>query len=183
MKGNIGGVQTFSFGKDLVFDAFVQFKEYSGFLRCLSALQGVKLCYKERDSKKAWTCNIRVDFDKTKHLAESTIKKRKAERDRIITEERSPLGWLSKYPPDVKIITLDGPLPAHRGLLCRNKTIDAKFYPTDGNPSERITLPALANREAATLFRDAVYGLDIREKLEQTTSHTTLHYVEKLALE
>ena len=53
-------------------------------------------------------------------VAKSTIKKRKAERERIIYEERlggTMLGWLfskeSKYPPDVKIITLDGPLPAH----------------------------------------------------------------------
>ena len=29
-----------------------------------------------------------VDFDKTKHLAESSSKQRKAERERIINEER-----------------------------------------------------------------------------------------------
>jgi arginine/serine-rich splicing factor 17 len=54
----------------------------------MNAMKGMKLCYKDRDSEKAWTSNIRVDFDKTKHLAESSTKQRKAERERIINEER-----------------------------------------------------------------------------------------------
>merc|ERR1719447_353583 len=54
----------------------------------MNAMKGMKLCYKDRDSEKAWTSNIKVDFDKTKHLAESSTKQRKAERERIINEER-----------------------------------------------------------------------------------------------
>jgi len=88
MKKSVAGMQTFSFGQDLVFDAFIQFKEYIGFVKCMNAMKGMKLCYKDRDSEKAWTSNIRVDFDKTKHLAESSSKQRKAERERIINEER-----------------------------------------------------------------------------------------------
>merc|ERR550532_3278882 len=89
MKKGVAGIQTFSFGQDLVFDAFIQFKEYIGFVKCMNAMKGMKLCYKDRDSEKAWTSNIRVDFDKTKHLAESSSKQRKAERERIIEEEMS----------------------------------------------------------------------------------------------
>ena len=36
----------------------------------------------------------KVDFDKTKHLAESSTKQRKAERERIINEERSVIHYL-----------------------------------------------------------------------------------------
>jgi len=88
MKKGVAGIKTFSFGQDLVFDAFIQFKEYIGFVKCMNAMKGMKLCYKDRDSEKAWTSNIKVDFDKTKHLAESSTKQRKAERERIINEER-----------------------------------------------------------------------------------------------
>merc|ERR1719427_2292430 len=42
----------------------------------------------DRESERAWTSNIKTDFDKTKHLAETTIKQRKVERERIVREER-----------------------------------------------------------------------------------------------
>jgi len=87
MTSEVSGIRTFSFGEDLIFQAYIQFKEYIGFVKCMNALKGMKLCYKDRDSTKAWTANIKVDFDKSKHLAESTIKKRKAEREKLIKEE------------------------------------------------------------------------------------------------
>merc|ERR1719431_327647 len=54
----------------------------------MNALKGMKLCFKDRESERAWTSNIKVDFDKSKHLAESTMKQRKAERERLAKEER-----------------------------------------------------------------------------------------------
>merc|ERR1719431_62921 len=54
----------------------------------MNALKGMKLCYKDRESERAWTSNIKTDFDKSKHLAETTIKQRKVERERIVKEER-----------------------------------------------------------------------------------------------
>ena len=54
----------------------------------MNALKGMKLCYKDRETERAWTSNIKTDFDKSKHLAESTIKQRKVERERIVKEER-----------------------------------------------------------------------------------------------
>lgn len=87
MKAGVSGIKTFSFGQDLVFDAYIQFKEYIGFVKAMNALRGMKLCYQDRDTNKAWTANIRVDFDKTKHLSEGMIKKRKEERERLIKEE------------------------------------------------------------------------------------------------
>ena len=38
----------------------IEFQEYIGFVKCMNAMKGMKLCYKDRDSEKAWTSNIRV---------------------------------------------------------------------------------------------------------------------------
>merc|ERR1711976_935813 len=91
MKSNISGVQTFSTfgsGQDLVFDAYIQFKEYIGFVKAMNSLKGMKLCCKDRHEDRSWVANIKVDFDKTKHLADSTIKKRQQEREKLIEKER-----------------------------------------------------------------------------------------------
>jgi len=88
MKKTLSGINTFSFGQDLVFEAYIQYKEYIGFVKAMNALKGMKLCYKDRESERAWTSNIKTDFDKSKHLAETTIKQRKVERERIVREER-----------------------------------------------------------------------------------------------
>eukprot|EP00092_Neocalanus_flemingeri_P019844 GFUD01021495.1.p1 GENE.GFUD01021495.1~~GFUD01021495.1.p1 ORF type:complete len:424 (+),score=128.01 GFUD01021495.1:62-1333(+) len=88
MKKTLSGISTFSFGQDLVFEAYIQYKEYIGFVKAMNALKGMKLCYKDRESERAWTSNIKTDFDKSKHLAETTIKQRKAERERIVKDER-----------------------------------------------------------------------------------------------
>ena len=40
-----------------------EFQEYIGFVKCMNAMKGMKLCYKDRDSEKAWTSNIRVSWN------------------------------------------------------------------------------------------------------------------------
>merc|ERR1719300_1465680 len=88
MKKSVSGLKTFSFGQDLVFEAYIQYKEYIGFVKAMNALKGMKLCYKDRESSRAWTSSVKVDFDKSKHLSDSMIKQRKGERERLIKEER-----------------------------------------------------------------------------------------------
>ena len=106
MKKSVSGLKTFSFGQDLVFEGYIQFKvslisshwilicnpiflqEYISFVKAMNALKGMKICYKDRESTRAWTSSIKVDFDKTKHLSETMIKQRKAERERLTQEER-----------------------------------------------------------------------------------------------
>jgi len=88
MKKTLAGINTFSFGQDLVFEAYIQYKEYIGFVKAMNALKGMKLCFKDRESERAWTSNIKTDFDKSKHLSETTVKQRKVERERIVKEER-----------------------------------------------------------------------------------------------
>lgn len=74
-----GAIQTFTYGQDLTFEAFVQFKEYIGFVKAMDSLRGMKLLF-IGEEEKAYTANIKVDFDKTKHLSDKAIKKRRIER-------------------------------------------------------------------------------------------------------
>ena len=88
MKSSISGIQTFTFGQDLVFEAYIQYKEYIGFVKAMNSLKGMKLLNKDRHEERSWAANIKVDFDKTKHLSDAYIKKRQQERDKLIDKER-----------------------------------------------------------------------------------------------
>merc|ERR1711976_917686 len=46
MKKTLSGINTFSFGQDLVFEAYIQYKEYIGFVKAMNALKGMKLVTK-----------------------------------------------------------------------------------------------------------------------------------------
>ena len=54
-----GTIQTFNYGQDINFEAYVQFKEYISFVKAMDALRGMKLLYKEDDDK-ALSANIKV---------------------------------------------------------------------------------------------------------------------------
>ncbi|PSN37749.1 hypothetical protein C0J52_22720 [Blattella germanica] len=86
MKTHVSGMKTFSFGQDLSFEGYVQFKEYICFVKAMDALRGMKLLRKEGD--KAFTANIKVDFDKTKHLSDPAIRRRRIEREKLMAQER-----------------------------------------------------------------------------------------------
>ncbi|ESP01947.1 hypothetical protein LOTGIDRAFT_111325 [Lottia gigantea] len=81
-----GGIQTFNYNQGLTFDCFVQYKEYISFMKAMDALRGMKLMFKDGD--KALTANIKVDFDKTKHLTDKNIRKRRLEREKLEELER-----------------------------------------------------------------------------------------------
>ena len=49
---------TFAFGQDGLFEAFIQYQEYVGFVKCMTAFRGMKLLYKEGD--RAWTAVVQV---------------------------------------------------------------------------------------------------------------------------
>ena len=60
MKTSDSEIQTFSFGQDLVFEAYIMFKEYIGFVKAMNSLKGMKLLYKDRYEDRAWVANIKV---------------------------------------------------------------------------------------------------------------------------
>ena len=68
MKSSISGIQTFNFEQDLVFDAYIQFKEYVGFVKAMNALKGMKLLFKDRYEDKAWVANIKVSHSVSAHV-------------------------------------------------------------------------------------------------------------------
>ncbi|XP_049836876.1 A-kinase anchor protein 17A-like isoform X2 [Schistocerca gregaria] len=84
MKSRKTGINTFSFDQERTFEAYIQYKEYICFVKAMDSLRGMKLLYKEGD--RAYTANIKVDFDRTKHLSDESIQRRRAERERLITE-------------------------------------------------------------------------------------------------
>lgn len=65
----------------------MQFSEYIGFVKTMDELRGMKLVRKEGDKNLA--VDIMVDFDTTKHLSETSIKRRQIIRDRIIMKENA----------------------------------------------------------------------------------------------
>ncbi|XP_038172303.1 A-kinase anchor protein 17A [Arvicola amphibius] len=73
---------TFGFGGHLHFEAYVQYREYAGFVRAMAALRGMKLMFRGDDSK-AVACSIKVSFDATKHLSDASIRRRQLERQKL----------------------------------------------------------------------------------------------------
>ncbi|XP_025195231.1 A-kinase anchor protein 17A isoform X2 [Melanaphis sacchari] len=67
-------------------DAYIQFRDYSAFVKAMDALRGHKLAF--ITDTKALTANIKVDFDKTKHMTLSAITKRHERRDRFLMRKK-----------------------------------------------------------------------------------------------
>lgn len=87
LNKSVGAIKTFSFNQELVFDAYVQFKEYVGFVKAMDSLRGMKLVYKSLDGK-AHIANIKADFDRTKHLSAKNIRRRIIERQKLMNLEK-----------------------------------------------------------------------------------------------
>ncbi|XP_053692688.1 A-kinase anchor protein 17A isoform X2 [Sabethes cyaneus] len=86
MKSHMSGMQKFSFDQEMYFEGYVQFSEYVGFVKAMDEFRGMKLVRKEADRNSA--ISISVEFDRTKHLSDASIKKRKVVRDRLIATDR-----------------------------------------------------------------------------------------------
>lgn len=87
MKEHINGMKTFTFDQEKFFEGYVQFKDYVGFTRAMDAFRGMKLLRKEGNDN-AQTVNIKVDFDRTKHLCDASIRRRQIVRDRLILKDQ-----------------------------------------------------------------------------------------------
>lgn len=67
--------------------SYVQFDEYVSFVRAMDEFRGMKLVRK--DGEKNMAVSISVDFDRTKHMSDMTIKRRKVVRDRLVLKEQA----------------------------------------------------------------------------------------------
>lgn len=86
-KQHQSNFQTFCFGSELHFEVYIQYEDYQGFANAMKCLKGMKLLLMSEGSKAA-TATICFDFDKTCHLSEAKIRKRNAERRRLIELDR-----------------------------------------------------------------------------------------------
>ena len=86
-KEHQSNFQTFCFGSELHFEVYIQYEDYQGFVNAMKGLKGMKVLLMSEGSKAA-TATIWLDFDKICHLSETNIRKRNAERRRLIEEDR-----------------------------------------------------------------------------------------------
>jgi arginine/serine-rich splicing factor 17 len=79
------------------FEAFIQYKDYISFVKAMDTFRGMKLLYIDvaADSA-AFTANIRVDFDRTRHLSDKEIKKREIDKLKAIEIEKIKNAQLEK---------------------------------------------------------------------------------------
>ncbi|XP_052835567.1 A-kinase anchor protein 17A isoform X2 [Drosophila gunungcola] len=87
MQADINGMRTFSFEQDVLFEAYVQFEEYSSFVRAMDEFRGTKLVRKFVDKTQA--INICVNFDKHKHLSDSHVQRRERMRKKCIAKAQA----------------------------------------------------------------------------------------------
>ncbi|XP_076671028.1 uncharacterized protein LOC143370176 isoform X1 [Andrena cerasifolii] len=78
-------INKFSYEDGIFFEAYIQYVEYMDFVRAMDALRGMKLLKKEGEN--AFTAAIKITFDKTKHMSDSTIAHREFERKRLIAQD------------------------------------------------------------------------------------------------
>lgn len=83
----VGRISTFSFSQDLTFDVYVQYMEYMGFVKAMDSLRGMKLMLKTPEGR-AFTANIKVDFDRSGHLSDESIQRREQERLKLEALEK-----------------------------------------------------------------------------------------------
>ncbi|CAG2181984.1 unnamed protein product, partial [Oppiella nova] len=78
------GFKRFTFNESLSFEAFIQYRDYIGFVKAMDALRGMKLVKKlseiNNQKNNHLEYDIKVDFDKTRHLSDKAIKRRRIER-------------------------------------------------------------------------------------------------------
>ncbi|KAK9879037.1 hypothetical protein WA026_003846 [Henosepilachna vigintioctopunctata] len=86
MKDHISGIKTSSWENREFFEGYVQFKDYIGFTKCMDVFRDMKLVHKEEDEM--LSVDIKVDFDRSKHLSDASVRRREIVRDRLVKKQR-----------------------------------------------------------------------------------------------
>lgn len=85
MKKYLTGMINYNFGEKQFFEGYVQFYDYSGFVKTMNSFRGMKLLHKKGNTAEA--VDIKVDFDKSKHLSLGFIKRREIICERLRQKE------------------------------------------------------------------------------------------------
>uniref|UniRef100_A0A1I7X2P3 RRM domain-containing protein n=1 Tax=Heterorhabditis bacteriophora TaxID=37862 RepID=A0A1I7X2P3_HETBA len=104
MNPKVTGFQTkgFRFGQDVFFEAYVQYQDYNGFLTAMESLRNMK--WAKRIDGKLFLANVKVDFDRTKHLSEANTRKREEERERLLAEKRRQADEADRARTRIKVL-------------------------------------------------------------------------------
>lgn len=72
------------------FEMYIQYVDYISFVKAMDTFRGMKLLYvsPEMNREQAYTANIKVDFDRTRHLSDQEIKKREIDKLKNIEMEK-----------------------------------------------------------------------------------------------
>lgn len=107
MKDHISGIKNKA-EDNIFFEGYVQFKDYLGFTKCMDSLKDMDLVHKE--SEENFKVPIKVDFDRSKHLSDASIRRREIVRDRLVKkqaekeeQERNELEELKKQEEQEKM--------------------------------------------------------------------------------
>ncbi|XP_055923978.1 A-kinase anchor protein 17A isoform X2 [Eupeodes corollae] len=87
MSSDVNGIHVHNFEQDLLFEGYVQFEEYIGFVRAMDEFRGMKLVRKFVDKTQA--INLIVNFDKKKHLSEASILRRERMRKSLLAKVKT----------------------------------------------------------------------------------------------
>lgn len=85
MKKYLTGMNSYGFEEKEFFEGYVQFYDYCGFVKTMDAFRGMKLVRKEGST--AYEVDIKVDYDKNKHLSLGFIKRREILCERLKQKE------------------------------------------------------------------------------------------------
>ncbi|WAQ99527.1 AK17A-like protein, partial [Mya arenaria] len=86
----VGSINTFTFGQDLVFDAYIQYKEYIGFVKAMDRLRGMKMLYMDEEEKYKAIRKRRLDRERLEELErerEDRVRREREEQERKLLEE------------------------------------------------------------------------------------------------
>lgn len=86
MNDQISGIKYCSSENSDFFEVYIQFQDYIGFKMGMDALRNMKLVHKDIDS--ADEVHIKVDFDKSKHLSDASIRRREIVRERLVSKAK-----------------------------------------------------------------------------------------------
>lgn len=86
MKDHISGLKYSSFEKMDWFEGYIQFKDYISFTKAMDFFRDRKLVRKDEDGD--MEVELKVEFDKIKHLSDAKIRRREIVRDRLVKKAR-----------------------------------------------------------------------------------------------
>lgn len=86
MNDQISGIKYCPIENTDFFETFIQFQDYVGFKMAMDSLNNMKLIHRDKDICEE--INIKVDFDRSKHLSDASIKRREIVRERLISKAR-----------------------------------------------------------------------------------------------